>query len=187
MKMTVHKVILVSLLLFFNNLKANEYSLDKNFISLKDFILLKFEIHLQQNLYKIIKGGGVMNIKYQKIKTNLNIDKNDNILITIDAFMDKKRYTAKRYFPKLKDCNQIRNKIYTNKYGYSLFTQKLNNFVNEETLTNSINENILNISSLNDDFKKEILKKTNIKIKIFHPKNAKSINCSGKLIDAELN
>ena len=184
--MRIYKIFIILFFLCFNSVKANEYSLDKNFISLKDFLLLKFEIHLQQNLPRIFKGGGVMNVKYQKINYDLKIDKNDNILIMIDAIMDKQRYTSKRYFPKIRDCNQIRNKIYTNKYGYSLFSQKFNNLVDEDTLAEAINENILNISSISDNFKNEILKKTNIKIKIFHPKIEKNITCSGKLTDTTL-
>ena len=184
--MRIYKIFTIIFFLYFNNIKANEYSLDKNFISLKDFVILKFEIHLQQNLPRIFKGGGVMNVKYQKINYDLKIDKDDNILIMIDAFMDKKRYSSKRYFPKIKDCNQIRNKIYTNKYGYSLFSQKFNNLVNEETLAGAINENILNISSISDNFKNEILKKTIINIKIFHPKVDNNITCSGKLTDTSL-
>ena len=49
----------------------------------------------------------------------------------------------------------------------------------------AINENILNISSISDNFKNEILKKTNINIKIFHPKIDKNITCSGKLTDTK--
>ena len=83
--MRIYKIFTIIFFLYFNNIKANEYSLDKNFISLKDFVILKFEIHLQQNLPRIFKGGGVMNVKYQKINYDLKIDKDDNILILARA------------------------------------------------------------------------------------------------------
>ena len=65
--MRIYKIFIIIFFLQFNSIKADEYSLDKNYISLKDFLLLKFEIHLQQNLPSIFKGGGIMNVKYQKI------------------------------------------------------------------------------------------------------------------------
>ena len=185
--MNFKKVLLVLFLFSFTKAEASKYSLEQNYISLKDFILLKYEIFIQQNIGNILKGGGVMSIKYQKISYDIKIDNDDNILININAEMDKKRYKAKKYFPKIKDCNQIRNKIFTNKYGYSLFSQKFNNLVNEDSLSNSINDNILNISSIDDAFKKKILDQTNIKIKIFHPNVERNISCSGKIAKPELN
>ena len=101
--------------------------------------------------------------------------------------MNKKRYSSKKYYPKLRDCNQVRNKIFVNKYGYNPFSQNFNNLVNEDILTNKINDQVLNISTLNDSFKDKILDKTKIKINIIHPKKDKSISCSGRLIDSELN
>ena len=184
--MKIKKFILISFLIYFTNVKAENYSLGKNFIPLKDFILLKYEMYIQQNLVNLIKGGGILNVKYQKLTYEVKIDEKDDIFINIDAIMDIKRYTSKKYFPKLKDCNQIRNKIFTNKYGYSLFSQKFNNLVNEEKLSNEINRKILNISTLDNKFKKKILDKTNVKINIFHPKVERNISCIGKITDPEL-
>ena len=95
-------------------------------------------------------------------------------------------YKSKKHYPKIKDCTQIRNKLFTNKYGYSFFSQKLNNLVNENKISDSINQNILNITNLSEDQKKEILNKTQIKISIIHPDNEKSILCRGKITDIEL-
>ena len=184
--MKFKRILLVLFFVFFTKAEASKYSLEDNYISLKDFILLKYEMFIQQNLKNIFKAGGVMSVKYQKITYDVKIDKNDNILINIDAIMDKKRYTQKRYYPKLKDCNQVRNKIFTNKYGYSLFSQKFNNLVNEDSLAQSINEKILNISSLDNTFRNKILDQTIIKIKIFHPNIERNISCSGKITNPEL-
>ena len=165
--MKFKRILLVLFFFIFTKAEASKYSLDDNYISLKDFILLKYEMFIQQNLKNIFKAGGIMSVKYQKITYDVKIDKNDNILVNIEAIMDKKRYAQKRYYPKLKDCNQVRNKIFTNKYGYSLFSQKFNNLVNEDSLSQSINEKILNISSLDNTFRKKILDQTIIEIKIF--------------------
>ena len=71
-------------------------------------------------------------VKYQEIKYNVKINKENKIELSIQGIMDKKRYTSKRYHPKLSDCNVIRNKLFVNKYGYSFLRQSLNNVVNEE-------------------------------------------------------
>ena len=80
----------------------------------------------------------------------------------------------------------MRNKIFTNNFGYSFFTQKKNNLVNEVSLTEAINEKILNISSIDEGFKLKIIDRMQIQIEIIHPLANKSISCSGKLIDSEL-
>ena len=49
-----------------------------------------------------------------------------------------------------------------------------------------LNQNILNITNLSEDQKKELLNKTQIKISIIHPDNEKSILCRGKITDIEL-
>ena len=177
----------MTILIGFIETNANSVNLDNKFIPLKDFIILKFDLFLQSNLNNLLNAGGITAVSYQSIIYNLNIDKKNNISISINAVMNKKRYSSKKYYPKLRDCIQIRNKIFANKYGYSPFKQKFNNLVNEDILINKINENILNISLLNDDLKSKILDKTKIKIDIIHPKTEKNISCSGKLIDTELN
>tara|TARA_B100001121_G_C18665385_1_gene611049 strand:+ start:1113 stop:1685 length:573 start_codon:yes stop_codon:yes gene_type:complete len=184
MKIKIFTFIFYSI--FILNVNANEINLKDKFLPLKDFIILKYDLFIQKNLNNIFKGSGVSAVAYQNLRYDININSSNVILISFNATMDKKRYSAKKYYPKLKDCNQIRNKIFTNKYGYSLFSQKLNNLVNDELLFNTISEKILNISTLNDSLKKKIIENTKIKINIFHPNNSKNLSCSGKLIDTEL-
>ena len=175
------------LLIFVNfELSANDLNLKKNFIPLKDFIILKYELFFKENVKNIFQGGGVFGVAYQNINYDIKINDNDEINIFINAIMDKKRYRSKRYYPKLRDCNQIRNKIFMNKYGYSFLTQNFNNLVNEESLANAIDKKILNISSLNNEMKQTLLAKTNIKINILHPRKEKNLSCSGKLLSSEL-
>ena len=100
--------------------------------------------------------------------------------------MDKKRYSSKRYYPKLRDCVQVRNKLIEDKFGYSFIKQRFNNLVNNETLFNSINQSILNISSLDKELKKEIIENIEVEINILHPQLHKSVSCNGKLIDSLL-
>ena len=173
--------------LIFTNLKAAELDLNKRYLPLKDFLVLKYDIFIQNNIINVFKGGGVQGIAYQNIKHQIKMKNQDEIYIRLDAVMDKKRYsTKKKYYPRLKDCNQVRNKLFTNKYGYSLFSQKFNNLVNDDVLSGVISEKILNISSLNDESKEKIIKKTNIKINIIHPKTSRNISCSGNLVATEL-
>lgn len=177
----------ITIIISFINTYAKTDILNSKFIPLKDFIILKFELFIQSNLNNLVSSGGITAISYQTINYKINMDKKNNIFISINAVMNKNRYTKKKYVPKLRDCIQIRNKIFANKYGYSPFKQSFNNLVNEDILINKINNNILNISSLNEDLKNKILDKTKIKINVIHPKIERNLSCSGRLIDTKLN
>ena len=177
----------ITIIISFINTHANTDILNGKFIPLKDFVILKFDLFIQSNLNNLVSAGGITAVSYQSINYKINMDKKNNIFITINVVMNKKRYTKKKYFPKLRDCIQIRNKIFVNKYGYSPFKQTFNNLVNEDILINKINDNILNISSLNEDLKNKIIDKTKIKINIIHPKTENNLSCSGNLIDTKLN
>tara|TARA_B100000963_G_C22628495_1_gene673641 strand:- start:1278 stop:1841 length:564 start_codon:yes stop_codon:yes gene_type:complete len=179
-------ILLILALLKFSFLSSNETNLDNKFVSVKDFLVLKFDFFFQNNSSNLFKGGGLTGIAYQNLKYKIKIDNKNNIVIELDAVMNEQRYTSKTYYPKIKDCNQVRNKIVENKYGYSFFSQNFNNLVNNETLSNSINEQVLNISSLDSNVKKQVLENTEIKINIIHPKQKHSFSCGGKLIDTEL-
>ena len=48
--------------------RAQEINLDNKFIPLKDFIILKYDMFLKDNLFKVFEGGGVLGIVYQEIK-----------------------------------------------------------------------------------------------------------------------
>ena len=179
-------ILFFTLILNSSFLIAKEINLDGKFIPLKDFILLKFDLFLNDNLNNLTAGAGISHVAYQSIKYDVSINNESKIKINIDALMDKKRYSNKKYYPKLSDCNVIRNKVFVKKYGYSFLKQSLNYSVNEDNLTEVIKDKILNISSLDDNLKKLIIENTLIKIEIIHPKDDKNISCSGKLISAEL-
>lgn len=184
--MSYKKIFLIIFFFLNTNSYASGINLNKDFIPLKDFIVLKFDLFFQKNIKNIYKSSGLM-VAYQNIDQDTKIDNKNNITVVINAYMSKKRYTSKKYYPKISDCNQIRNKLYVNKFGYSFFKQQLNKSVNPSNLFNSISEDILNISNLSGDQKKKILDQTKIKIKIFHPKPEKSLSCGGNILDSELN
>ena len=187
--MKVKKIIYIiffTFILNLNSILAKEIDLSGKFIPLKDFILLKFDLFLNNNLNNLTSGAGITNIAYQSIIYDVSIDNKNKISIKINALMDKKRYKSKKYHPKLSDCNQVRNKIFLNKSGYSFFTQSRNNYISEENLSLIVNDKILNISLLNKELKNQILENTMINVKVIHPKSEKNIICSGKLISAEL-
>ena len=166
--------------------KSQEIELDKKYIGLKDFIILKYDLFLKDNISAVFKGGGVFGVVYQEIKYDVKINEKNIIKVSIHGVMDKKRYTSKRYYPKLSDCNIIRNKIFTKKYGYSFLKQSLNYSVTEDSIFNTINNKILNISTLDENLKKNIIENTVINVEVIHPKNEKNIKCSGKIISLEL-
>ena len=121
------------------------------------------------------------------INYELKIDRENKTNIIINAIMDKNRYLKKKkYKPRISDCNIVRNKIITNKFGYSPITSKPNYSITEDVLFEYIKNNIFNIQNLNEDEIKSLIKKTTIKINIIHPISKFNINCSGKLSDAEL-
>ena len=167
-------------------IKSQEIDLDKKYISLKDFIILKYDLFLKDNISEVFKGGGVFGIVYEKIHYDVKINDENTIKVSIRGVMNKERYTSKRYYPKLSDCNIIRNRIFTKKYGYSFFKQSLNYSVNEENISSTINNKILNISASDKKLKKNIIDNTVINIELIHPKTEKNIKCSGRIISTEL-
>ena len=173
-------------LLISNSCFARSIGLEQKSISLRDFIILKAELFMNENIKNVFLGGGVFSVAYQNMRYKINIDENDKISIFVDAVMDKKRYRSKKYYPKLRDCSQVRNKIFMNKYGYSFLRQRFNNLVNEENLENALNQGIFNISSLDKDTKKRLIENMEININVIHPKSEKSLSCGGKITDSEL-
>ena len=187
--MKIKKYFLLISFIFFlkiDYIKSQEIDLDEKYITLKDFIILKYDLFLKDNISEVFKGAGVFGVVYQEINYDVKIKDDNTISISIRGVMDKKRYKSKRYYPKLSDCNIIRNRIFTKKYGYSFFKQSLNYSVNEENISSTINNEILNISTLDKKLKKDIIENTFINIEVIHPKEEKNISCSGKLTSQEL-
>ena len=58
--------------------------------------------------------------------------------------------------------------------------------MNEENISSTINNKILNISALDKKLKRKIIDNTVIDIELIHPKTEKNIKCSGRIISTEL-
>ena len=184
--MKIKKLILIFFSIFSINVNASEINYEEKFLPLKDFLILKFDLYFKENSQNLFKGGGITHIAYEKLDYEISVNEKEHFFVSINAIMDKKRYSSKRYYPKLRDCVQVRNKLIEDKFGYSFIKQRFNNLVNNETLFNSINQSILNISSLDKELKKEIIENIEVEINILHPQLHKSVSCNGKLIDSLL-
>ena len=168
-------------------IKAEINLLDQK-VSAVDLILLKYEIFLTKNFNRLYKGGGMPQtiILYQYIDSTVKYTEENGFFVNIYAYMDRNRYTKKKYFPKISDCNAIRNKIFLNKIGYNLLTQKKNNFVSEIELTDTIIDHILSLSGISLKDKKKLVNDTQIEIEIIHPNKFNSIKCRGRINQIEL-
>ena len=185
----ISRIIIFIIFFTFSSSVKSEIKLLDIKVSAVDLILLKYEIFLTKNFNRLYKGGGIPQtmIIYQYIDSTVKYNEENGFSVNINAYMDKVRYTKKKkYSPKLSDCNAIRNKIFLNKVGYNLLTQKKNNFVSESKLTSTIFSRILNLSGLSVKDKERIINDTQIEIEIIHPNKFHSIKCRGRINQVEL-
>ena len=185
----ISRIIIFIIFFTFSSSVRSEIKLLDIKVSAVDLILLKYEIFLTKNFNRLYKGGGIppTMIIYQYIDSTVKYNEENGFSVNINAYMDKVRYTKKKkYSPKISDCNAIRNKIFLNKVGYNLLTQKKNNFVSESELTSTISSRILNLSGLSVKDKERIINDTQIEIEIIHPNKFHSIKCRGRINQIEL-
>ena len=185
----ISRIIIFIIFFTFSSSVRSEIKLLDIKVSAVDLILLKYEIFLTKNFNRLYKGGGIPQtmIIYQYIDSTVKYNEENGFSVNINAYMDKVRYTKKKkYSPKISDCNAIRNKIFLNKVGYNLLTQKKNNFVSESELTSTISSRILNLSGLSVKDKERIINDTQIEIEIIHPNKFHSIKCRGRINQVEL-
>ena len=185
----ISRIIIFIIFFTFSSSVRSEIKLLDIKVSAVDLILLKYEIFLTKNFNRLYKGGGIPQtmIIYQYIDSTVKYNEENGFSVNINAYMDKVRYTKKKkYSPKISDCNAIRNKIFLNKVGYNLLTQKKNNFVSESKLTSTIFSRILNLSGLSVKDKERIINDTQIEIEIIHPNKFHSIKCRGRINQVEL-
>ncbi len=185
----ISRIIIFIIFFTFSSSVRSEIKLLDIKVSAVDLILLKYEIFLTKNFNRLYKGGGIPQtmIIYQYIDSTVKYNEENGFSVNINAYMDKVRYTKKKkYSPKISDCNAIRNKIFLNKVGYNLLTQKKNNFVSESELTSTISSRILNLSGLSVKDKERIINDTQIEIEIIHPNKFHSIKCRGRINQIEL-
>ena len=183
------RILIVIILFTISSSVKSEINLLNIKVSAVDLILLKYEIFLTKNFNRLYKGGGIPQtiILYQYIDSTVKYTEENGFSINIYAYMDKGRYTKKKkYSPKISDCNAVRNKIFLNKVGYDLFTQKKNNFVSESELTDIIASRILSVSGISIEDKERLINDTQIEIEIIHPNKFNSFKCKGRINQVEL-
>ena len=154
-------------------------------ITSMDFVLTKFDNFFIKNQHKILRNNPLM-IYYESLDYNVAYKKGINIQITVEAKMNQMRYKRKKYFPKLPDCNIVRNKIFYNRSGYTFFKKKKNHYLDEETMREILKNSIYNLENLDDELTNFLIDKTKIKVKIIHPNQSKNYSCSGNIADFEL-
>ena len=154
-------------------------------ITSMDFLMMKFDNFFIKNQHKIL-GNNPLAIHYESVNYYVFYEEGKNIEIILEATMNKRRYKNKKYFPKLVDCNIVRNRIFYNKYGYTAFKRKKNYVLDEDIMRNVLKKTIYNIENLDDELADFLINKTKIKVEIIHPNRSKNRLCSGNITDLEL-
>ena len=147
-----------------------------------DFILLKIEQRLIQRHGLLGPQPLAMRIQYQSVWSQVDFfDKESKIVISIAGVMDKKRYSEKKYKPKLSDCNILRNILLFGKYGYNMIFQKRNKYLTNKDMEDIFLSRFLNNLSLSENEKNFILNNTFAKVEIIDPVRGNDIFCTGKV------
>ena len=162
----------------FNDLKENKKT------SYLDFILLKIENKLIQRHGLLGAQPMALRIQYQSIGSQVDFSEKDyRIIISIMGVMDKKRYSKKKYKPKISDCNILRNLLLYGKYGYNLIFQKRNIFLTNSHMEEIFISRFLNNLSLSDKEKNHILNNTLAKVQVIDTVRGNDIFCNGKIAE----
>ena len=162
----------------FDNLK------NKKKTSYLDFILLKIEQRLIQRHSLLGAQPLAMRVQYQSVGSQVDFSEKDSkIIIGIIGLMDKRRYSEKKYTPKLSDCNILRNLLLYGKYGYNLIFQKRNTFLTSTHMEEIFISRFLNNLSLSDKEKNHILNNTLAKVQVIDTVRGNDIFCNGKIAE----
>tara|TARA_B100000686_G_C16755882_1_gene955449 strand:- start:1638 stop:2201 length:564 start_codon:yes stop_codon:yes gene_type:complete len=149
-----------------------------------DFILLKIEQRLVQRHSLLGSQPMALRVQYQSVISQVDFSEKDlKIIVSVIGVMDKKRYSQKKYKPKISDCNVLRNILVYGKYGYNLIFQKRNKYLTNEDMENIFFSRYLNNLSLSVEEKEYIVNNTLAKIEIIDPVRGNDIFCSGKIIE----
>ena len=157
---------------------------DSKKTSYLDFILLKIEQRLIQRHGLLGSQPLALRIQYQNVGSQVDfIEEQSRIIISIIGVMDKKRYTEKKYKPKISDCNVLRNMLLYGKYGYTLIFQKRNKYLTNADMQTIFVSRFLNNISLSDEEKNFILNNTFVEAQVVDPVRGHDIICSGKVFE----
>lgn len=171
----------------FSHSSVNFNSFANKQTSYLDFLLLKLENKLINRVGILRSQMFPSRVQYSHVGIEINYDKkNEKIFIEIQAIMDKRRYTKKKYKQKLSDCNIVRNLIFYQKIGYKFFTQKRDLYLSEALMEKIFKESFLSNLTLNDNEIEFLLKNMLVKVNVIHPVNKTNLVCSGNVNDFEL-
>ena len=149
-----------------------------------DFILLKIEQRLIQRHGLLGAQPIALRVQYQSIGSQVEfIEKDSKIIISIIGVMDKKRYSQKKYIPKISDCNILRNILLYGKYGYNLIFQKRNVYLTNADMEEIFLTRFLHNLSLSEKEKKYIINNTLTRVQVIDPVRGNDIFCAGKITE----
>ena len=160
----------------FDDLKKNKKT------SYLDFILLKIENRLIQRHGLLGAQFMALRIQYQSVGSQVDFsEKESKITISIIGVMDKKRYSQKKYTPKISDCNILRNILLYGKYGYNIIFQKRNIYLTNADMEEIFLSRFLHNLSLSEKEKKYIVNNTLARVQVIDPVRGNDIFCVGKI------
>ena len=161
----------------FDDLKENKKA------SYLDFVLLKIEQRLIQRHGLLGAQFMAIRVQYQSVGSQVDFSEKDSkITISIIGVMDKKRYSQKKYIPKISDCNVLRNILLYGKYGYNIF-QKRNRFLTNADMEEIFLSRFLHNLSLSEKEKKYIVNNTLARVQVIDPVRGNDIFCVGKIAE----
>ena len=147
-----------------------------------DFILLKIEQRLIQRHGLMGAQPMAFRIQYQSVGSQVEYSEQDSkIIVSVIGVMDKRRYSKKKYKPKISDCNILRNLLIYGKYGYNVIFQKRNTYLTNADMEEIFLSRFLNALSLSEKEKKFIVDNTLVRVQVIDPVRGNDIFCTGKI------
>ena len=182
------KIILTIILLLFSQTTLTASIFDDlkkvKKTSYLDFILLKIEQRLVQRHGLLGAQSMALRIQYESIGSQVDYsEKESKIIISIIGVMSKKRYSTKKYKPKISDCNILRNILLYGKYGYNAIFQKRNRYLTNADMREIFLSRFLNNLSLSEKEKKYIVDNTLARVQVIDPVKENDIFCTGKVAE----
>ena len=160
----------------FDDLKENKKT------SYLDFILLKIEQRLIQRHGLLGAQPLALRIQYQNVGSQVYFSEEESkITISIIGIMDKKRYSQKKYTPKISDCNILRNILLYGKYGYNIFFQKRNKYLTNTDMEEIFLARFLHNLSLSEKEKNYIVDNTLARVQVIDTVRGNDMFCTGKI------
>ena len=182
------KIILTFILILFTHISLADSTFDDLKENKKtpylDFILLKIEQRLIQRHGLLGAQFMVMRVQYQSVGSQVDFFEEDSkIIISIIGVMDKRRYSKKKYTPRISDCNILRNILLYDKHGYNIIFRKRNKHLTIEDMEEMFVSRFLNNLTLTAKEKNYILNNTLARIQIIDPVRGNDIFCAGKITE----